>query len=187
MGLDMRTWDIAKLLVENCNSPEEASEIASVLRDPASVKQIQSILEAFSDLNKTRSSAQVEVQGAQRAYSSDWPKPASKSTKFLSGTQVMSSTAISGASTAEQLESLFRSNGMTNQQIEEWITANFGIRVVVGKESLKKYLAKVLNRADLGLSNRILAAAQKLVSGSAQDNSDIRDYWDELDKRKFVS
>ena len=76
---------------------------------------------------------------------------------------------------------------MTNQQVEQWINHNFEVGVNLGRDSLHKYLTKVLNRADLGLSNRLLAAAQRLVSENSKATSEIRDYWDGLDKRFPVS
>ena len=83
---------------------------------------------------------------------------------------------------ASQLVTIFRGQGMTNKEVEEWIISNFGVRILVSKKSLQKYLAKVLNEAGLGLTNRILAAAQRLDAGDTTEPSDIRTYWDEQDR-----
>ena len=72
---------------------------------------------------------------------------------------------------------------MTNRQVEQWINSKFDVNVVMGKGSLRQYLTKVLNKADLGMSNRMLSAAQRLVMDGSSGDSDIRNYWDELDKR----
>ena len=91
-------------------------------------------------------------------------------------------TVSFGGVSASQLETLFRTMGMTNKQVEEWITNNFTVSTLAGKDSLRKYLTKVLNDSGLGLTNRILAAAQRLVDGETSSSSDIRKYWDEQDR-----
>ena len=183
----MRKWDIAKLLIEGCNSPEEANETAGVLRDRGSMAQIISILEGFSDLRVASVASETTVKNAQRDLS---PTPSKREEK-LTKSQADSSGEFSGPNSQmtliEQLELIFRSKGMTNKEIEEWIRLNFNITFVVGKESLRIYLTKVLNRASLGQRNRILAAAQRLIKKGSKVNSEIREYWDELDKRQFLN
>ena len=71
---------------------------------------------------------------------------------------------------------------MTNKQVEEWITENFSVGSTVGKGSLRKYLVRVLDDADLGLKNRIIAATQQLANDQDTKNSDLVEYWDGFDK-----
>ncbi len=89
----------------------------------------------------------------------------------------------SKATMAEQLEVLFRSRGMTNKQVEQWFSANFEIDIPIRKVSLRNYLMKVLTGIDLGLGNRILATAQGRLTKTSSENSDIEDYWDQLEKQ----
>ena len=100
----------------------------------------------------------------------------------VSGRRKRGDTLSFKEASASQLGSLFRTSGMANKQVEEWITDNFNVHATVGKSSLHKYLSKVLNDADLGLTNRILAAAQRLANGESIPASEIRKYWDEQDK-----
>ena len=71
---------------------------------------------------------------------------------------------------------------MTNKQVEDWIKENFSVGSTVGKGSLRKYLVRVLDNADLGLKNRIIAATQQLANGQDTENSDLVAYWDGFDK-----
>ena len=183
----MRTWDIAKLLVENSSSPEDVEETVKALKDPTSMAQINSVLEAFSSFTLPSPATEVNSKGTQRASGRDTPKAAGKPSQSLVTQGTGNSMDNRSMTAVVQLEELFRSKGMTNSEVEHWVRDNFDITVVVGKESLRKYLLKVLNRTDLGLSNRILAAAQRLATKNSMENSDIRDYWDQLDKRQLAS
>ena len=180
----MRTWDVAKQLIECCDSPEDVGEVITILRDPAAIKEVCSLIVGFSDkkhsgFNSELSAPTVQVDSGYSSYARGDKLPSSNTRKR--------SDDNSKLATARQLEALFRSKGMTNQQVEQWINNNFTVRANLGKDSLIKYLTKVLNQADLGLSNRLLAAAQRLVSEKSQANSEIKNYWDELDKRFSVS
>ncbi len=180
----MRTWDVAKRLIEHCESPEDVSQIIAILRDPAAIQEVGSLIAGFSNdkhssFNSALTGATNQGVGSSSSYSETDKSPLRRARK--------SSTDISKLATASQLVTLFRTKGMTNRQVEQWINDNFNVRANLGKDSLHKYLTKVLNQADLGLSNRLLAAAQRLVSEKSQATSEIRDYWDGLDKRFSAS
>ena len=180
----MRTWDVAKRLIEHCNSPEDVRQVIAILRDPAAAEEVCSLIAGFSSnrhssVNSGKTAPTVQVVGSSSLYSEGDKSPSSNARKR--------SHDSSKLTTARQLEALFRTRGMTNQQVEQWINSDFQVRANLGKDSLLKYLTRVLNQGDLGLSNRLLAAAQRLVSENPQANSEIRDYWDEQDKRFSVS
>ena len=180
----MRTWDLAKRLIEHCESPEDVSQIIAILRDPAAIQEVCSLIVGFSNNKYSRldpvfTATRSPSAGSSSSYSEIDKLPSSRARK--------PSTDSSKLATASQLVTLFRTKGMTNQQVEQWINHHFEVRTNSGKDSLLKYLTKVLNQADLGLSNRLLAAAQRLANENAQTTSEIRVYWDELDKRFSVS
>ena len=180
----MRTWDVAKRLIEHCESPEDVSEIIAILRDPAAIQEVYSLIVGFSNnkhssLDPAFTATTSPSVGSSSSYSDIDKLPSSRARK--------PSTDSSKLAAASQLVTLFRAKRMTNRQVEQWINHHFGVQANLGKDSLLKYLTKVLNQADLGLSNRLLAAAQRLVSENSQATSEIRDYWDELDKRFPVS
>ncbi len=184
MGLAMRTWDVAKRLIEHCESPEDVSQIIGILRDPMAIQEVCSLISGFSDNKRSSLNSATTAAPTQGVRSSSSSPETDKSP---SSRVRKSSTDSSKLATVSQLVTLFRTKGMTNQQVEQWINNNFNVRANLGKDSLHKYLTKVLNPADLGLSNRLLAAAQRLVSEKSQATSEIRDYWDGLDKRFSVS
>ena len=180
----MRTWDVAKRLIEHCNSPEDVRQVIAILRDPAAVEEVCSLIAGFSSnrhssVNSGKTTPPVQVVGSSSLYSEGDKPPSTNARKR--------SHDSSKLTTARKLEALFRTSGPTNQQVEQWINSDFQVRANLGKDSLLKYLTRVLNQGDLGLSNRLLAAAQRLVSENLQANSEIRDYWDEQDKRFSVS
>ena len=179
----MRTWDIAKLLMERCNSPEDVERVIVTLKDPGAMQEVCSMLAVFSGGESIASNTDTHVStitGKVRSSStSKADKPA-----IDKGVEILPET--SKISSIDQLESLFRSAGMTNKQVEHWFSVNFHVRVTISKRSLRKFLAKALDNADLGLTNRILSAAQRLVKDGSSTTSDIKSYWDEFDKRYKV-
>ena len=44
----MKTWNIAKILIQSCSSPEEVSGILATLRDPKEVESVCVLLSSFS-------------------------------------------------------------------------------------------------------------------------------------------
>ena len=46
----MKTWDIAKLLVESSKSPEDVGQILAMLQDPKEVTRVCELLSSFSDV-----------------------------------------------------------------------------------------------------------------------------------------
>ncbi len=179
----MRTWNIAKLLIEHCDSPEDVDQVIVILRDSSATQQVCSILSAFSNSKLTLSHTDADGSTITRK---EWTATVPKVRKSVKKKGIEGVYDTSKVSTVNELESLFRSAGMTNKQVEQWFANYFSVRVTIGKDSLRKYLTKVLNKADLGLCNRILAAAQRLVNKESAGASEIKTYWDEFDKRYSV-
>lgn len=175
----MRTWDIAKLLIEGCSSPQEVAQVIRTLQDAGAMQQVCSLLAAFS--SDTTSSVERGTEICSRegigsyGMSTEVNEPAARKARN-------DRAHSSKAATAPQLESLFRISKLTNKQVEWWLDHHFGVQVTVGKSSLRKYLNKVLEDIDLGLTNRILAAAQRLANDQAISTSEVRNYWDRFDK-----
>ena len=180
----MRTWEIAKILVGNCTSPEDVDQAIQLLNNPVAIQDICSMLSSFS---KTQSLTSPQRVGATKGSqtSSYASQPESRNTSGRGATKGLDDS--SEVAQAYQLEALLRASGKTNRQIEQWMSENFNVKAVVGKGSLRLYLARVLRKADLGLRNRILSAAQNLAGKDISGTSDIKDYWDELEKRYVVS
>lgn len=174
----MRTWDIGKLLLERCSSPEDVGQVIKLLKEPAAIQNICAMLTAFSDAKLALENHEhtPATRGTDKIIS---PSKATKA-KIERIRGYLSDSSTEGVT--EQLQLLFRTNHMTNKEVEQWITDNFNISTSVSKDSLRKYLGRVLKNADLGLSNRILSAAQRLVSEEATATSDIKDFWDAYDK-----
>ena len=171
----MRTWEMAKLLIEHCDSQQDVDQVIETLNDRLAMQEVRRILAAFA----TRPRLNVPT-----------PTPSSrpiptlrKSERQIVDDGVKALPDTSRAVMAEQLEVLFRACGMTNRQVEQWFTVNFGIEILIGKGSLRRYLMRVLTGVDLGLANRILATVQGRLTGDSLKKSDIEDYWDRLDNQ----
>ena len=179
----MRSWDMAKLLMECCDSPEDVGQVIATLSNPAVLQEVCSMLAPFSNAKPEASDPETYVTkktGDSRRAS------VHTSTQQGSGKGTKVPPKNSRVAATVQLESLFRSSGMTNKQVERWVDSNFNVDIVVGKGSLHQYLTRVLNRADLGMINRMLSAAQRLLKDEPSGASDIRNYWDELEKRSTI-
>ena len=163
MVIAMRVWDIAKILISECDSPEDVDRILHVLDDPAEYRDLRSLLIPFSSENLD--SPLQEPEGRQTQ---------GEASRSLPGT--------AKASAVKQLETLFRSDGMTNKQVERWLLENFEVSRSVGKGSLKDFLEKVLSDFNLAKVNRIIASAQRLKDTSKSE-SDIASYWEQQDRR----
>ena len=174
----MQTWDIAKLLLANCHSAEDVDQVLQLLNNANSTRDICSRLQRFS-------SHQLPVfseSSNEENEPSDLLPPLRTFDLGLKGMSTTTGTP-SEITQAYRFEALLRASGRTNKQIEQWITENFHIKRNVGKGSLRLYLARVLSAADLNSRNRMLAGAYDLISKDIDANSDILDFWDELDKR----
>ena len=180
----MRTWDIAKILIERCRSPEDVDQAIMVLRNPETAREVCTFLTSFSNKEKFISQDRTETATSQYKSNVD---PSPSAAKTNAGTKRSTHLVTSSRrAIAIHLETLFRASGMTNRQVEQWVTTNFPISITVNKSSLLDYLIRVLNRSDLGMTNRIFAAAQRLANDKSVSTSDISNYWDGLDKH-FVS
>ena len=173
----MTSWDIAKYLIQSCNSPEEVSHVVATLQNPQEVERVCDILTSFSVTTPTKQShrGSKEKPGPLALNGASAKR---RSVNKTGGTK----TDSTGEAIAVKLEPLFRDQGMTNQQVEEWVASNFSIVEAIGKRSLRKYLIRVLDSADLGLKNRIMAAAQQLGNDPGAEDSDLVKYWDGFDK-----
>ena len=175
----MHTWDIAKLLLTHCGSPEDVRQMVEVLQDPTTVKDICVILDRFVEgHDSTDGYHQIGSAGATGRVVA--PSPPLKPGKLIPRSRTAGNVNLTAA---DELASLFRVRGMTNHQVELWLFDSFALHLSVGKDSLRKYLARVLNSTDLGTRNRIIAAAQRLTSDGTERASEITEYWNELDKR----
>ena len=165
----MRIWDIAKLLIESCSSPEEVAELIGTLSDPNAAQQICAFMSAFDSYEPSSSSLKTEppvVQDAEREGSR------SEFDKIVAGKRDESAVVLSIEANVAHLRSLLRTSGLTNKQVEQWLTENFGVQVTVGKDALSKYLTKVLAGADSDLTNRIMIAAERLKSNDDPSGGD---------------
>ena len=144
----MKTWDIAKFLIQSCSSPEDVGQILATLQDPKEVGRVCELLSSFSAVGPPAQTRQVgNLSGNVVAKNGSPSKRAKAATKKASVTKASSSEEA----IADRLEPLYRNNGMTNKQVEEWIADNFNVGATVGKRSLREYLVRVLDGADLGL------------------------------------
>ena len=175
----MNTWNIAKILVESCSSPRDVDQVIATLQDADAVREVRSLLTVFSTGKTFVSSRNTEAHTMQRTGNHDSFTMAGKSAIQKGGGD---SPHRAKDATIRQLESLFRMSEMKNKQVEQWITNKFNLRVAVGKGSLRGYLAKVLDNANLNLTNQILSAAQRLKDDRVASPSDIKNYWDGLDR-----
>ena len=175
----MKTWNIAKILIQSCSSPEEVSQILTTLQDPKEVKRVCEHLGSFSAVPPPAQTRQVGNRSGNVVAKNESPSNrAEGATKKISA----STPSSSEEAIADRLEHLFRNNSMTNKQVEDWFTGNFNVGATVGKRSLRKYLVRVLDDADLGLKNRIIAATQQLANDPDAQDSDLEQYWDGFDK-----
>ena len=179
MGITMRTWDVAKVLMQSCKSPEEVAEVITILKDPMSIDEVCSRLRPFSDLT-----SDVMIAGSNATANKKLPGNGDALNMPTATTKPGSrhlDPALSAA--VGQLEVVFRAKGMTNNDVERWVTTHFDVRGVLGKDSLRKYLYKILKNSDLSFQNRLLASAQQLVTGDKKGVSDLEQYWEKLDNR----
>ena len=172
----MRTWEIAKVLLKHCESEQEVDQVMETLNDSLALREICAILSSFA------SRPPFSMPARERSGTST-VAVVRKPEQSTIDHGVKSLPDTSRVVMAEQLEVVFRAYGITNKQVEQWFTANFGIDVPIGKGSLRRYLMRVLAGVDLGLANRILAMAQGGLTGDSLKKSDIEEYWDGLDKQ----
>ena len=170
----MGAWEIAKLLLEHCESEVDVERLLLTLDDPSELRELRTMLSAFATYMEVETSSAI-APAAPVVVPEAQQRPKAGRVRVLPD--------ASRATMSDQLESLFRSYGLTNSQVERWFSTNFEINVPIKKGSLQQYLMKVLKDVDLALGNRILAAAQAQMMRDSSQTSEIKDYWDELDKR----
>ncbi len=155
----MSTWDIAKLLIESCNSPEDVASLIGTLDQPDAAKQISNFMAPFASYDPYTNS-QEGGQPAKRE--SEVPSTLGELDIATEALSEMGLSTISRDSIAAELHSIFRSIGMTNMQVEQWIQRNFGIELRVSKDALRKYLVRVLASSDAIMVHRISNSARQL-------------------------
>ena len=67
----MKTWNIAKILIQSCSSPEEVSRILATLRDPKEVESVCELLSSFSAIDPPELTLQVGMIAAKRLLKTD--------------------------------------------------------------------------------------------------------------------
>ena len=177
----MRTWDMAKALLSGCESPKDVDRVLSALDDTWELREIYSMLQSFASVGRETQPQDHRLSleaGDQSSTTSPDCEPEVKSPAAL--------PESAKNNVAEQLEALFRSDGMTNKQVEKWLITNFKISRSVGKGSLRDFLEKVLSDSNLEMVNRIVASAQGLRDPLAA-SSDLESYWDLQDRHHLSS
>ncbi len=175
MVKSMHTWELAKLLLDGCDSPGEVDEVLNTLSDTLALRELRTMLSAFAS-NSGSGSETLSLTSANGPTT----EPQLVAEAVDEGIKRLSDA--SRTTMAEQLESLFRSGGMTNGQVQQWFKANLQIDLLLNGRSLRHYLMRVLKEVDLETGNRVLAAAQGL-GRDYSTKSEISDYWDHLDRR----
>ena len=169
----MRAWDIAKLLLENCDSPREVDELITALENPNMVRDLRLKLLPWSETSSSESSADIDDASVPPTHviSSGAETPANTFESPDSQDFAFQSTGMRTTS-PEELETILRSVGMTNKQSEQWILANFEVDIPIGKGSLRGYLARLIGDASPELTARILATARQLASDYSSRGSE---------------
>lgn len=168
----MSAWKIAKLILDNCNSPQDVDEMLLTLDSFAEMQELRGMIASFSTTARNEPPVATNGGPSSRKYEPQTSSPEQKPTIL---------TGVSSGTTVKQMEILFRECGMTNKQVEQWFSAKFKIAKPIGKGSLRNYLAMILSEIDLGLTNRILSTIQRESLPGSSIKSDIEDYWDKLD------
>ena len=161
----MRTWDIAKILIESCNSPEDVEAVINTLCDYDAAQHVCAFMSVFASYEASISYSRPETSAVQEVERRGSLREINRVVEAKGRESV---TALSKEGSVDQLQSLFRANGMTNIQVEQWFAHNFGVQEIVGKDALRKYLTKVLTGVDSSLTDRIIASAKRLGNN---DNS----------------
>ena len=171
----MRAWELAKLLLDRCNSPQDVDSTLATLNDPIELQKACSLLFAFSkgELDNSPNT----YPGHSSKTSTSRQKAGTKGQKELKAT--------SGVEIVHDLEYLFRSRGMTNKQVEQWVNSNFNMRTTIGKGSLRKYLTKLLNVENSEFGSQLLSDVLTQFKENPEEISDIKDYWDLLSQRSI--
>ena len=169
----MHTWELAKLLLEGCDSPEEVNEVLNALNDASALRELCTMLSSFASYSPSERPSPASANG-----------PTAEPDLMVEALDedIDRLPDVSRTTMAEQLEHLFRSSGMTNGQVQQWFKTNLHIDLSLNNRSLRHYLMRVLKKVDLEAGNRILAAAQGL-GRDYSTGSEISDYWDHLDRQ----
>ena len=163
----MRTWDIAKLLIESCNSPEDVEEAIEILSAPEAARRVCDFMAVFASYEPTVSHVRVDLPLGREGREEGKHVLTGGDNKTALEEDGESTTVWSSEASVDQLRSLFRTCGMTNKQVEEWMTDKFGVQFMVGKGALREYLARVLASVDSALANRVMTAAQSLENNNS--------------------
>ncbi len=176
----MNPWNIAKLLVNNCDSAYEVDELIAALSNQNQLNTVLSLLSVFGTESEVLSLPPDDSQSSTSPRQESQKKGA-----FRVGreTKLASEPTPVDDETLHELEAVFRSEGFTNRQVEEWVKDTFGIRQPIGKGSLRKYLVRLASRDDAIPMKMLLSTARLKLTGDSSVGEDITFYWDQIGGR----
>lgn len=145
----MKPWNLAKLIVQGADSPEEIVEIMQILADPGARTAVDRLLAAFA--------GPVEDERKVAVDSPSGPE--------LRSVETLPVTADFDRA-ADSLTQLLRSElGMSNAQVERWFRRDYGVPFGTRGKSLRKYVGRVLGMGGPELYDSIVEGAKR-VAGS---------------------
>lgn len=176
----MNPWNIAKLLIHNCDSRHDVDELIATLANRNHLNTVLALLSAFG----TESEVLSLPLDDSRSSTSPRPQPQKGgASRVRRETKLASEPAPVDEETLQDLEALFRSEGFTNLQVEEWVKDTFNIRQPIGKGSLRKYLVRLDSRDDAIPIKMLLSTARLTLKGDSSVGEDITFYWDQIGGR----
>ena len=184
----MHTWKMAKVLIDSCSTPTDVDQVLAVLKNPVAIEELRSMLLPLSG----QSTTSLVVDTGPLSSGQDSANPTASVEKPLASQASAQPQEIpiveplpesTRLAAVDQLESIFRSTGMTNRQAEQWMNNNFHVGLNTRKQSFHYHLTRILTAAGLSMTNRMLAAAKRELKNESMGNPDIEKYWDHLEKR----
>lgn len=152
----MNTWRLARALVGICESPQDVNRVLRILKDRGKSAEVYNLLSNFSEhIGDQRHTPARRSRQTTHQYSKD----------------------------VERLARLFRDAGMTNLQVEQWLKSRFTVDQAISKDSLKKYLNRVMRFGNNAMSGQIAAVAYREFVRGPNNRSEVEEYWDSLDRK----
>jgi hypothetical protein len=159
MAQEINNWKIVKGIISECNSKHEIEMMVKILENSLEREELIRILRSVSNA--------MELHNR------------SVSNKIL--------VSVNGNqhSSESVLLNLFRVKlNMSNKDIEAWFTDKLGIKLRIGKSSLRDYLRSVLKQDPQKMEKIILSEAYKEFGLAVGGDLDLRMYWDALDAQR---
>lgn len=182
----MQPWDLAKLLLNHCSAPTDVDDIVKVLSDKTQLGSVLGMLEHFRLSSSAQSTFRVQRDPTKTDRAQSSTSSGSQSNglrKEPTPSKIDSPSDLTTDDILQDLEALFRSEAMTNIQIEQWVKANFSSRYSVGKGSLRNYLHRLVTQDDAIPGNVLLSTARLDLKSDPKVGEDIRFYWDQVNKK----